>query len=586
MSRSLHFILAANAFTPRQLSSLPRVRQLEGRHPEEEELSHEQDVHDLPPSKKQDKLVGALGALRERFSKEGASAATATIHEALSKSSLDNHARFRLYEYSIGFFLRHGEVMKASILYARMTREGFIPSVSLRAQMRIITVAEQAAPDEVVLDAIRQAIGNNSFNEGALLALLRILGDGLRASPQFIENVVHEFLRTQPPDYEISPHTRKYVVKAYLRVGDREGASRWSSSRFVPPPPTARSHLPSPYATLLQDLAASDPRFSEYETALVGMQAEMPSLVPNLPFFNALLSHEVNRRNFSAVFAIYQRMMALRSPTVMPDGGTFSTVFRAISCLSAPSRRRRRLRVLRPPGNMPHPRAVYRDMLTCHAEQQNAADPLASPALTLPAIHTVLNTFMGRHDYPAAFSVVRAFRTYSTHISQPVCATYHVVVNGILERIKAELPQIPLESDQRCVWTYRFLGLDALPRHRRASIPFDLEMLHRILLMGAEPRLSLEFVDVPDFVDIAREQEQDPDAARGADDCTKHGIPTPLEFVGADPVPEAKPFGIAPLERVLRRAILASIEEELDPPYVRPVSAAIADAKKEMVPGG
>ncbi|TFK80730.1 hypothetical protein K466DRAFT_605089 [Polyporus arcularius HHB13444] len=567
----------------RHLSSLPRVRQHAARRPEEEEPLHQQDAHDPSPCKKQDQLAGVLHALQERFSKEGASAATATVHEALSKSQLDNKARFRLYEHSIGFFLRHGEVMKASILYARMTREGFIPTVSLRAQMRIITVAEQAAPDEVVLDAIRQAIANNSFNEGTLLALLRILGDGMRASPDFLENIVHEFLKIQPHDYEIYPRTRKYIVKAYLRVGDREGASRWSSGRFVPPPPS-RSDLPSPYITLLQDLAASDPQFAGYETALVGMQAEMPSLIPNLPFFNALLSHEVHRRNFSAVFAIYQRMMALRSSTVMPDGGTFSAVFRAIARLSALSRKRRRLRELRPPDSMPHPRAVYQDMLTCHAEQQTAPDPLVSPALTLPAIHTALNAFMGGHDYPAAFNAIRAFRTYSSHIGEPVRITYHVVVSGILERIKAELPQVPLEADQRRLWTFRFLGLDTLPRHRRASIPFNLEMLQRVLLMGTEPRLSLEFVDVPES--DSHDEQADPRAAQAQDDYAKHGIPTPLEFVGAEPVPEAKAFAIAPLERILRRAILASIEDEVDPPYVRPVSAAIADAKAEMVPGG
>ncbi|RPD62170.1 hypothetical protein L226DRAFT_546041 [Lentinus tigrinus ALCF2SS1-7] len=490
---------------------------------------------------------------------------------------LDNQSRFRLYETSIVFFLRHGEVMKASILYARMTREGFIPPVILRAQMCVITAAEQAAPDEVVLDAVRLAVTNDSFNEDALLWLLLILGDGLRAPPQLMENVVYEFLKSQPPDYEISSRTRNYVAQAYLRAGDREGASRWSSKRFVPPSPNASSNVPSPYTTLLQDLAASDPSFSQYESALAEMRSEMPFLVPNLPFFNALLSHEVNGRNFAAVFAIYERMMALRSATVTPDGVTFSTIFRAISRLSTPSRTRRRRRELRPPENMPHPRTVYRDMLTCHAEQQTASGSLISPALTVPAIHAALGVFMGRHDYPAAFNVVHAFRAYPTHLGKPVLTTYHIVIRSIFERIKVELPQIPLEVEPQRIWTYRFLALHELPRHRRASIPFNLEMLRRILVMGTEPRLNLEFIHVP---------LSDQGVQAEVVEMQKHGIPTPLEFVGAEPVPEAKPFGVAPLGRILRRAILASMEDEVDPPYARHVSSAIADVKAELVPRG
>ena len=506
------------------------------------------------------------------------------VHETLDKPWLTNRYRFRFYEYVVEFFLHRGEIMKASVLYARLTREGYIPTVSLRTQMRIITLAEQAPPDEVVLDAIRQAMANRSFTERALLMLLRLLGDSLRAAPQFIENVVLHFLVNQPPGYRLSARTRKYVVQAYLRLGDRDRASRWSSADFVPPLPGAGPDFRSPYTTLLRDLAASDPSFSQYVSALAKMRKEMPALVPNLPFFNALLSHEVNRRNFTAVFAIYERMMALRSKTVTPDTDTYAIIFRAISRLSTSSRRRRGLHVLRPPPNMPDPRVVYRDMLTCHIEHQAAANSHISPALALPSIHAALHTFMSTRDYPAAFNVVRAFRAYPTHIDRPVLATYHAVVGDLLKRIKAELPTLPLQTEHQRVWTYRFLGLGAVPRHWRASIPCDLSMLRRVLHMGTEPRLNLEFVHVSDFDDDAVAQHPERGVRAEVNKFIEHGIPTPLQFAEAEPVPELKPFEVAPLERLLRRAMLASIEDEVDPPYVRHVSAAIADAKADMVP--
>ena len=64
--------------------------------------------------------------------------------------------------------------MKAAMLYSRMTREGYIPSVSLRVQMHVVKLAELSATEDELLEIAGDACRNRTFDEAALRDLLQI----------------------------------------------------------------------------------------------------------------------------------------------------------------------------------------------------------------------------------------------------------------------------------------------------------------------------------------------------------------------------------------------------------------------------
>ncbi|KAI0687279.1 hypothetical protein C8Q76DRAFT_760593 [Earliella scabrosa] len=456
--------------------------------------------------------------------------------------------------------------MRAVLLYARMSREGFLPSALLRTLMYIVKMAELVPDQDTLLHVISQAFQNTSLAEHDFMTLLQILKEGLSAPPPFIDHTIDAFLATRPPDYALSDVASQQIMKMHLHAGDPQRAKRWyvHSPLSTPPRSSQSDASPSPYASLLRDLSKEDQAFCEYEAAWERVKAEIPSLVLGVDFLNALISKEIARERYHAVFAIYHRMMAARSAPTTPDATTFYHVFRAINRLTSLARRRhsrgRRSRA-RPPANMPHPRAVYRDMLACHAEHVRARPLAASPVLKPFAVHRALRTFMGRHDYPAAYIVLRGFLYHADQTGPVGAAAQRIVVNALLDRIGSEMPRLALYEGQSAVWAFRFLGLGEVPRYLRAEVVRDGRMAWRVRAMGAEPRLGLGFVDW---------------------DC---------EEEGEDGRAEAGRAGNADgtvervrLERILRRAILASFEET-DVVDVRDVSEVVREAKREMVPG-
>ncbi|KAI1792513.1 hypothetical protein LXA43DRAFT_1073702 [Ganoderma leucocontextum] len=531
------------------------------------------------------KIDPICGALSINYEKGGPSPASAVVYQAL-EGDLDNPSRFQLYQYSISFFLRHGEVMKASLLYARLVREGYVPPLSLRTQMRVVKEAESFPSVDRLMKIMEDAFENKSFTQEALGELLQILGDGMQAAPSFIDRVICTFLSKRDPDYQLSPHVVSYVVRVYTRAGDTAGAARWSAERLpsLPPAPSAEPSGPSPYTSLLRDLAHANPSYSVYEWSLNQMQAENPDLVPDLPFFNALLAHEIGRRNYEAVFAMYARMMNYRTSTTKPDAYTFSTIFRAIHHTTCKySGRSRRVRSMKTPKNVPSPRAVYKDMLTCLAEQtreistsEHRPPTPPEPALDATALHKALRTFMGQYDYAAAYNAIRLFRLYPTLVGAPTLVTYRLVVNSLVARIKVHLPLLAIRRDPQYVWTYRFLGLGELPHHLRTKLPFDLGVVHRILYAGSYSRLNLHYIPAPDYNPGSEHDAADDGSIFGSDPqdvlqqlpyipdpalFAPHGLPTPLELIGLQPVEENKAFGVVPLERILKRAVLASMDQ-------------------------
>ncbi|KAI8984878.1 hypothetical protein BD414DRAFT_522972 [Trametes punicea] len=525
--------------------------------------------------------AGRLRSVLKKLADDNPAAAAAFVHQNLDGRALDNPSRFRLYERSISSFLRYGDVMKAAILYSRMTREGYIPSIALRVQMHMVKLAELSVTEEQLLDIACDAFGNPSFDEQALRDILHTLVEGLGASPELVRRIVNEFVKTRESGFTLSNDTVIYLLKVHQKAGDEDGARYWSAYPSASRQDSADPHS-HPYTTLLRDLAASKPSFSVYKWTLERMQAD--NVQADLPFYNALLAHEVGRRNYEVVFAIYRLLIEKRSTTVLPQAQTFAPVFRAIHRLSC-SHRYRRANGIRVPPNMPSPRAVYKDMLTCHLEATRWRPNRSSPVLDTTVLHRALRTFLARHDYAAAYTVVRAFRYFPAAVGQPTIATYRIVYGGILGRIKVEFPQMAVRLasglDLESVWASRFLG---------ARLTLDLSMIYRVLRVGTDPRLGLDFVSAPEWNPrqsggptlLEGDDMRDLDLRLEAQDFHSHGMPSPLEFADLQPVPDNQTYSLVPLERALKRAIAASFPPEHEP-LARQMSAAIAEAKRAMV---
>ncbi|KAI0829198.1 hypothetical protein BC628DRAFT_1487469 [Trametes gibbosa] len=531
-------------------------------------------------------------------------AAIAVVHQALDRSTLDNPSRFGLYEYAVASFLRCGDVMKAAMLYSRMTREGYIPSIPLRVQMHIVKLAELSVPTHILFHTIQEAFAQDVFDEVALRDLLRMLVEGLQTPPEFVRQVADKFVESRGPGYTLSADTTTYMVRAFERRAQSGESNRLSNDIFISSSPSLRTASvdlsSNPYTTLLRDIATSKPSFEVYKWTLERMRAD--NIQPDLPFFNALLAYDVGRRNYEVVFAIYKMLVEKRSESVKPSAHTFSTIFRVLHRLAS-SHRYRRTHKLRVPSNMPSLRSVYRDLLTCHLEYTHPKPNKPSPALDSIALHKALRAFLSRQDYAGAYTVVRAFRLFPAAVGHPTIATYRLVFGGILGLIRAQYPvaaaRIASGLTPDDIWTYRFLGLDALPNHLRAIVPLDLSMVHRVLLVGADPRLSFTFFSAPDYAKPIRtlglgdirglvDEEEDEDEEQRVEricDPTEfypHGMPTPIELTALKYVPADRTYKVAPLERVLRRAIAASAPHDGEP-HAKRVSDAIAQAKREMV---
>ncbi|KAI0640537.1 hypothetical protein C8Q79DRAFT_1004184 [Trametes meyenii] len=536
----------------------------------------------------------------EKLADQNTSAAAAIVYQALDGTTLDNPSRFRLYERSVSSFLRHGDVMKAAMLYSRMTREGYIPSIPLRVQMHIVKLAELSVPEDTLLNVMREGFAQQTFDEVALRDLLRILVEQVEASPTFLRQVVENFLRTREAGYTLSNDTTTYLMGTAPK-GDEESVKYWSAypSAPLPPDPEQPSYKPtaSAYTSLLRNLAATKPTLSLYKWTIERMQAE--NITPDLPFFNALIAYEVGRYNFEVAFSIYRLLMEMRTSTDKPQAHTFSTIFRAIHRLSC-SHRYRRLHRVRIPENMPSPRAVFRDMLTCHLEHTHHRPDKPSPSVDRICTHKALRTFMARRDYAAAYTVVRTFRLFPTAFGPAGLPTYRIVLGGLLGRMETEYPLLTarlttsLEPDS--IWTYRFLGMAQLPLVQRSAVALDLGMVYRLLQAGTDPRLSLDFVPAPDYArappapeeelvgqldDIVAREGERLDQFAGAARFRELGMPTPAEFMRMRPVPEGTSYEVAPLERILRRAIAASLPRTGEP-LEEQVSKEIVEAKEEM----
>ncbi|KAH9936861.1 uncharacterized protein BXZ73DRAFT_44959 [Epithele typhae] len=559
--------------------------------------------------------------LKRKFEEEGAAAAVASLTDALDgrdgAAAMDNATRFDLCEYSLSFFLRRGEFAKASVLQLRMTREGFIPSPSLRAQFDAAELAAHNPTDNQLFAAIEHYLADKTFDEGALRRLLQFFHEGMAASLYLINRVAHAYLDTRP-GLKFSVHTISYLVRVHVRGKDTDGASRWATEQRKRPEPS-QVHLPhliGPYTTLLNDLAHAKPEYSAYKKVIENIQADDPSFQPDMDFFSVLLKHERLNHRFEAMFDIYERLLSMRSPAMVPHGYIFSTIWATLNLhLSYHGIKRRNKRDFRPPPNMPSVETVFQDMLVCHADQQGLykslppVGPRPAPVFSAKTITAMLHTLVNQHDYAGMLVALRTLDLVPAADARlgplPNLHLYQLVVGSLLHRIRRQYLAAVFSPRPQNFWACRFLGLaEAAPRAIRRHMDEDMALVYRILKMGTEKTPSLAFVDAPEFADaLAHERAQAKAELRAEQSLQVHpyyheivdekefhpyGLPSPLECVDGTSVPADQGFSREGLERILMRATLADFEpwrlREMEGDYDRLVAHAIKVAEGRMYP--
>ncbi|OCH87675.1 hypothetical protein OBBRIDRAFT_698074, partial [Obba rivulosa] len=463
--------------------------------------------------------------------------------------------RFAAYEVGISLFLRHNCPLDAAMAYGYMAREGFIPSTSLRVQLHLIHIAQNHPSPDEVLKALSEAFAMESFDEHCLQDLLRLLSYSLQCSAAFVDQVAALFYATRGPGFTFSTKTVDIMVRIHARAGKPTTAKRWADEFLkralrLDNSESKRGAI-HPYTTLLRDLAIYDKRNMEVYRGLVE-QLKAEGVVPDLVMYNALIAGEVTGGRYSRALYIYFSLMTHRSRHMTPDAHTFGSIFRALRRMH--SLHPDRVRKYRHWRLILSPWMAFRQLLECHELRTAGRRSTPSPVIDVSVLNSALKMFMTVRDYAAAFVVVNVFQKCGLRAD---LSTYRIVVAALLDRIKEELPKIEASMEKESYWSYRFLGLEALPHPFKIS--FDAILFDVVLRYGREEQVSLRFVaPVADPLMSSREAADEQLAGTRKPNRKATSMPSLAQFIELEKPPPDAAWDTKALERILRRAILAT----------------------------
>ncbi|TFY67527.1 hypothetical protein EVJ58_g1576 [Rhodofomes roseus] len=430
---------------------------------------------------------------------------------------------------------------------------------------------------------------NKRFDESALQDMLFLLDDVISKDPVFVDTVAKLYLRCKPPGYSFSRGTVSWLVYVHARAGSKDSAKEW-----IDPERHAGASSPNPYTSLLRFVDGSSGDDELYLWIIQRMREFQ--IQPDLPFYNALLFAEFARRRYEHAFKIYALLKSSDDPAVTPDGLTFTTLFRVQLDMSRPDTQRMRSM----PG-APSPRQLYREMIACHVSR---TDNGLEGTLTDSTLVLALRVFMKRRDYAAAFVALKTIQ----HCKMPIdLEMYHRILAFLMQRIEQQLSSVAVRRGPRSSWSYRFLGLATAPTKQRPV--YDPRVLDAVLRIGMIRRLSLDYVapqlELTD--DDPPEERPDFDAPAGSsthkqsaptrspklpessfdfETYTKafriHGMPTTLDVTGTVKSNPRRIYSATPLERILRRAMLADRPASIVA-AMKDVNTELAMAKEQML---
>jgi len=425
------------------------------------------------------------------------------------------------------------------------------------AQMLAIGLILSPNKYNEIMPSLRIIFGGEKFSEEDFIILLATFQD-LHASSSLMIQVIQEFLNSRGEGFLPCQRLVNLLVGLMVKEGLVQEAfeliANHDNSNEIDD--ATRSH---PYASIISSLDTFDP-LSQKSINDVLAEVRARQIEYDASILNALISQQVRKKDVDKAFQVYGALMEnYKEGLLSPDRYTFGNLFKMISRLDESS-----------PLPVP-PRHLFRDMLSVMFSDQKVHKNTKTGIIEgyhLLMVHA-LRAFLSRHDYAAAYQFTKILVRLGLPVSGDV---YYTVVKHVAGRVLQDVQQARKAGGSP--WVHRllgrsrsdFAGMKELRRHQNIM----LEVLRQSKLSGV--LLEVGATPLP-----SRSQRQ-------------YVIPTLPMMKRRVLVATRLGFDVIPLQRILRRALLAQIEQEknimigISQDARRATGELIAGAEKEMMP--
>ncbi|TFY62526.1 hypothetical protein EVG20_g6670 [Dentipellis fragilis] len=464
---------------------------------------------------------------------------------------------FDAYERIILIFLRTCHFSHAKQIYEDMHSAGLYSSSRTRAIMHAVELVQSPDYDhtssKALFERLTPTLSLPSFTDEGMRALADILQHALHISPATCAELIEHYQDLHGDEKELSPELLDTLVRCHGESGSIDAALLHA----------AEAAEAAPYTSLLTSLSAAG-RHSPATADTVLSHMATAHVTPDLPFFNALLSAAVRTKDFGTAFAVYGAI--LEHPAIMPDAFTFSSLFKAAQGVAQGSSAR--AHPVQAPPNARSPRLLFSEMMLFHMLNTRGVPRRRSPAVRASTLGVALGLFMRSRDYVAALVALRAFRTLEL---KPHAKVFRAVAATLLAHVRLDL--IHRAEDDNLRWADRFLGTDVTSRLRPEDITHELiDQLLCTGTIGCAPTKE----DVAERKDLGKwtRPPREPDWPR---------VPRLAVILGGEPEPREAKWDIKPLERLLSRAVLATLEDNTYSDE-EALELVVGDAQRTLMP--
>lgn len=521
----------------------------------------------LPVSFQERKLQRVFIASIDRLLRDGKItnafwAAKKTAHAQTSTSLKQSY-----YEKSINTFTNHGALKEAHKLYRGEITDGLVPSTSVTSHL-LRAWGKEPEKDPSVMKTIGKLLVQKPvlWDEG----LLGVFLSNLIAARKFslLKEMVNSYgalSKTRGSEWKPGPVVSAIMIRGYARAKRMNLALGWLQIYRDTCREQGKSGDYRPYAHLLWGLArrSSTGHISTTPCYTILKQMIEDKVPLHISVFNILLALENRNSTTGRTFALL-RILERRYPTIKPDAGTFSSLFKAYDIWKPHAR---------PVPAQYSTRALFRKMLLLHHSHTRGRPSRRSPFLVAKTLNVALSAFLKAQDYAAATVVLRTFGVCRL---LPDTDTEWMITSHTLQRMEQELSMRPEWTGMR--WVDNMQG-DIIPPseavHERQRIRSILESIKDDAERVIEDDTATVLVDTGTWVASLMSKE----VSNGHQ--TKV---TPARPISKETRPQ--PVSIARLLNLLHRAMTADlfIQTNCKGDPQAHFEAAMAQANSEMLP--
>ena len=521
--------------------------------------------------------------LKQNLSNDRPQRALDFFHERMKTSTFSSETRFIAYVRAITIFMIHGHLSSASTIYARMQAEGYIPPRPIQATLSIMRSLAHEKSRESLLRAAEKSFYSEDFDEEDFRAVLRIIFRQTRLSISVYDALLELFIQSRgKEDYTLSEKTLGWLTSIRARRSPPREIIAYPLALLKDGLPRAYDEAREAEFTALRNMAERDPELAPVIYSAL-QRMEFSGGAHDRIFYNVILSAMEAKQRYADTFALY-RMLRNSDIAILPDAFTFGAVRRALVAVSRP--RSVHTRRFKKPDDTPSFRELFRDIL--HSHQQFFAKSAPVVAVNGSLLNKIVSNFMAARDYAAAFVAIRSYSVLDIPIT---LATYRAVICSLMVRLEAESRELESSEDLNRHWSTRFLG------YRMQNV--DVRLAESILESGRDPTLHLnslrtwtaqEAFDHAGAIGAYMSATSSENVNgityrhihRGYGGKSGYRIPTGVTLLGMLQCP-MDTFSAAPLQRILRRALLAEHPRTFITPS-KVISMDIRHAKSQMLP--